>query len=205
MKFDPKNPPKAGDMQISASFLNDLLKRIARLETLHAKSPINLQESRGGLCLSLTKDIQVFRLAEAQEIHNGDTTASECKMLRYQDSTNTFDADDSQVIQVYDPFGVGFWPNQKILVTKYYDSDRWIHLPLQDKLLYGVTSAVLSPCTTVSVERVVNGALSGEFYQAYNPHDWDGPSGLFIQAKWEKQFEQYLIYSVDCEASCLGL
>lgn len=205
MKFNPKNPPKAGDMQISSSFLNDLLKRIERLETLHAKSPINLQDSMSGLCISLTKDIQTIRVAKAQEIHNGDNTSSLCKILRYNQSTETFDIDDSQQFEVYDPFGVGFWPDDIILITKYYDSGKWIHIPIRQKQLYGITQAALVACNSVSVERVANGALTGEFYNAYNPHDWDAPSGIFIQSKWEPIVQQYIIYAADCEASCLGL
>lgn len=197
--------PQAGDTQISASFLNNLLDRITRLETLHAKSPLSLQSGISGLCLSLTNDIQVIRIAKAQEIHNGDSTASLCKIMQYNQSTETFEPDNSQEIDVYDPFGVGFWPNDIILVIKYYDSGTWIHMPIREKQLYGITQAEMTACSTVSVERIVDGALSGEFYNAYNPHDWNAPSGVLIQSKWEPIFEQYVIYAADCEASCLGL
>lgn len=204
-KFPPEKRPQPGDIQISSKFLNSLLTRIERLEKLHANSPLRLEDSRGGLCLSLTKDIQNFRLAQAQEIHNGDNMSSLCKISRFNGSTETFEADDLQEIEVYDPFGVGFWPDDIILVTKYYDSGQWIHIPIRQKQLYGITQDALVPCDNISVERVTNAGLTGEFYQAYNPHDWDAPSGVFIQSKWEPILQQYMIYSADCEASCLGL
>lgn len=206
MQLPPIRRPQPGDTQVSATMLNNLISRVQRLETLHANSPIKLENTRAGMCLSLNTDIQTFRLAIAEEIHNGGVSESSvCHIAQWNATTETFELDEKQEIQVYDPFGVGFWPNQLIFVTKYYDSGIWIHMPMQDKELYGITQAALEPCSTVSVERIVDGALSGEFYNAYNPHDWNAPEGILIQSKYVKQFDQYTIYAADCEASCLGL
>lgn len=209
MKFDPKNPPKAGDAQISASFLNDLLRRISRLESLHVKSPISLHESITGLCLSLTESIQTVRLAKASEIHNGGAEESSiCHIVQFDPTGNTFAADTTQEIQVFDPFKIGFWPNDLIIVIKYHDYGKWIHMPIGPRYFYGITQAELAPCSDVAVQRVKFDVFGGElegFYTVYNPHDWDAPSGIFIQAKWEPEAQTFVIFSADCEASCLGL
>lgn len=206
MKFLPQKGPKPGDTQISASFLNNLNDRIKRLESLHAKAPINLQDTGLGLCLSLTADIQGFRVAVAQEDHIGDTNSATCRIAKWNPNSEIFEADDKQEVEVFDPFNVGFWADQKIFITKYYDAGVWIHMPLQTRILYGITEDALTACGTVEVDRIINGTLSGNTYTATNLHDWDAPAGAkLVQARWEKEFDTFVIFAVDCEASCLGL
>lgn len=205
MQFKPIRRPQAGDTQISASMLNELISRVKRLETLHANSPIKLENTIAGMCLSLNTDIQTFRIAQAQENHAGSGGSSLCYITRYDHGPQTFVADEKQQIQVFDPFNEGFWAGQTIVVTRYYDSDIWVHIPVQGRYLYGITQAELEPCSVVSVNRYNGVGLLGLFYNAFNPHDWTAPAGVFIQAKWFPVAQTFSIYAVDCEASCLGL
>lgn len=109
----PLNRPVEGDVKVSAKFLNELLKRIERLEKLHCVAPLTFLGGGAGMVLGLDKYIPGIGMFELlTEIGSPESSSSyvsrrsaEARII-YDNEEPPYDIIYGDQIFVYDPLDI---------------------------------------------------------------------------------------------------